>query len=503
MSLQLTAKRYAVIVGINDYSGTDINNLNFCGADAVAFYEALIHYSDYSEDDVWLFSDVQHNKAERPTNSDILSKIQLMCDKATEEDSILFYFAGHGTSDENDSFLITKEYRENILKDSSIPMNKVNEYFSASVAKFKLRFFDACHSGRMMRRTGNLIKPVLEKHLIVGAEGWATLAACKEDQFAHEFGELGHGIFSYFLVKGLSGSATIDGEFVTLDNLKNYVMDKTIELSKRYGYVQTPVFTGEQAGSLAISRVKGKDVSEALPESLTNIEQIKEEKLEPQTEKIQDFLGELDKVLNVEHGSVKYIAKSQTDKLNIIKELITDILKWAEGKTGELIKRADSGVKVVNIGNVPNAAQVAEFLYNKTEDALEVEYYCRKIDESGRYHDIYALNLKERNTNNTVILTFGNGTLLIPNSYMVISPIPSTTGVYLLIYFGSTKPGYAMTEIWEPATFSPKRYYHLSIDKKPNEIVINDLEQLFVEYISFISESIIARRVYFERIGLK
>jgi hypothetical protein len=34
------SKRYAVIVGVNDYSESGIGNVSFCAADAEAFYDA-------------------------------------------------------------------------------------------------------------------------------------------------------------------------------------------------------------------------------------------------------------------------------------------------------------------------------------------------------------------------------------------------------------------------------------------------------------------------------
>src|SRR5436305_11013652 len=97
------SKRHAVIVGINNYSGTGIGDLAFCTADAEAFYDALITYCEYDTDCVTLFSNGSHKKARTPSRSDILAAIATMSNRATEEDSVLFFFAGHGTRDTKDS----------------------------------------------------------------------------------------------------------------------------------------------------------------------------------------------------------------------------------------------------------------------------------------------------------------------------------------------------------------------------------------------------------------
>jgi len=88
-------KRYAVVVGVNDYTEAGIGNLSFCAADAEAFYDALITYCEYDPECVVLFSDSTREKAKKPKRSDILATISKMSSCATEDDSILFFFAGH------------------------------------------------------------------------------------------------------------------------------------------------------------------------------------------------------------------------------------------------------------------------------------------------------------------------------------------------------------------------------------------------------------------------
>src|SRR6266568_2530806 len=124
----VSAKRYAVVVGVNDYSEAGIGNLSFCAADAEAFYDALLTYCEYDPDCVTLFSDGTHANARKPLRSNILVAISDMSTHAAEEDSILFFFAGHGTRDSQDSYLLTQEFRTSIMADTSIPMNLINDY---------------------------------------------------------------------------------------------------------------------------------------------------------------------------------------------------------------------------------------------------------------------------------------------------------------------------------------------------------------------------------------
>ncbi|MBK9263940.1 MAG: caspase family protein [Polyangiaceae bacterium] len=117
---KISPVRRAVIVGIDDYSGSNLPRLSYCSHDALAIAAGLTHFAQFARDNVALFCEGHGDGARVPNYSDILSAIKDMCDQATEEDMILFFFAGHGTKDEHDSYLLTREFRQNVLADSSI-----------------------------------------------------------------------------------------------------------------------------------------------------------------------------------------------------------------------------------------------------------------------------------------------------------------------------------------------------------------------------------------------
>ncbi|UQZ76201.1 hypothetical protein C2I17_17460 [Niallia circulans] len=526
--------RYGVIVGINDYTGTGINNLSLASKDAIAFYEAITHYSQFEKENVYLFTDTEYEEARNPTYSDILSSIQSISEKATSEDLIMFYFAGHGTADQQDSYLLTKEYRENVLRDSSIPMDKVNSIFEESKAKFKLRFFDACNSGRMGRRGDNA---EFKDKLTVSAEGWATLAACKEEQYAHELGELGHGIFSYFLVKGLSGEASIDKKTVSLDNLKVYVMDNTIKLTNKYGLPQIPVFTGVQAGSLILSNIIDQKENKVLPSSVEHILTTSEQDYAPSTPLEEDFLDELDEILNMENSSVKFVVNTYDEKISKSNIVLEDVIKWAEYKIVDLQKKGSSEAKLSSLSNSILNKSIANFLYERSgiSEVLEVRFTFDKITKyrkgketiieeandrfsfglhgnnvkKTRYEDVnipYEVeeikgikNLIE--IDNVVELVFNPESKTIPNCAMVVSVIPASFGMYLFVYFGSTKINVKTEEIWNEDTFSVKELFPIAVNDNYSDDMFERLDSVYVEFISYIVENIKARRMLFERLG--
>jgi uncharacterized caspase-like protein len=74
--------------------------------------------------------------------------------------------------------------------------------------------------------------------------GIHLLASTTSQQYASEFKELGHGVFSYVLLKALDGYADgspKDGK-ITVNELKAYLDDQVPEVTARYkGEAQYPV----------------------------------------------------------------------------------------------------------------------------------------------------------------------------------------------------------------------------------------------------------------------
>jgi uncharacterized caspase-like protein len=68
------------------------------------------------------------------------------------------------------------------------------------------------------------------------ATGVHVIAASTDDQDAAEVRELGHGMFTHLLLKGLKGEATLSAgkKSVTVRSLLTYVEDQMPEISRKY-----------------------------------------------------------------------------------------------------------------------------------------------------------------------------------------------------------------------------------------------------------------------------
>jgi hypothetical protein len=517
-NVSIQAKRYAVVVGVNDYTEADIVNLSYCAADAEAFYDALLTYCEYDPACVVLFSDGPHNAARRPERSDILAAITDMATRATGEDSILFFFAGHGTRDEHDSYLLTQEYRASVMAESSIPMQLINDHLRQSKARLTMRFFDACHSGRIGARAAP-VGPDIQKHFLVEAEGWATLSACKENQYAHEDPALGHGIFSYCLIKGLSGeAATPEGE-VTFYSLSMYTMTQTSAITKELGLPQTPVFDSSFAGNQVLATLRSARL-DPMPQALVKVEETTIEQLKPTQEKIPQFVANIRAILQQEPLPLTYVAPSHDQKLARGEQLVRQVHDWCQEEKRRYRALLDDlmSIEIVHqsIQACPLNRQLAEYIESskiKQAVGLRLTYKSERVNSPFGSIATFWNNYQTRDVldgiterqgwyETAVQLTLKSIDPLMPVCAMVVAIIPGTFGLYLLHYACTTKRDPLQREFWDPDAFLVRTLHAISFEDTEGKETLAELQELYPQLLSFFSESCASRKLYLQQIGL-
>jgi uncharacterized caspase-like protein len=110
---------------------------------------------------------------------------------------------------------------------------------SSELAKVKsqkiLLIVDACKSGSVLVAfRGYEDRKALAQ--LARSTGIHIIAAATKDQDAAEVRDLGHGVFTYLLLKGLGGEAVLKqtDKKVTVRGLLAYIEDQLPEISKKY-----------------------------------------------------------------------------------------------------------------------------------------------------------------------------------------------------------------------------------------------------------------------------
>jgi hypothetical protein len=236
------ANLYVVNVGINEYLNPQYN-LNYAYKDAVSFIDQIKEGAENIFEEINVFS-LYNSDASKP---EILDRFNKVIEEANPQDVFIFYFAGHGTIDLDQSlggyflvpYNVTQLYGQiRMLEEKAISSAELKTLFSKIEAQKQLIILDACHSGGAAEYFAMRGSPE-EKAIVqlARSSGTVVLAASGSQQYAVEFEELGHGVFTHTLLQGLSGKADggeKDGK-ITVNELKAYMEDQVPQISEQYG----------------------------------------------------------------------------------------------------------------------------------------------------------------------------------------------------------------------------------------------------------------------------
>jgi uncharacterized caspase-like protein len=107
---------------------------------------------------------------------------------------------------------------------------------------------------RQQLRSNRLNDQFLER--LTRSKGRVIITAAGPNEVALETAELGHGLFTYYLLEGLGGRADRDGDgIVTVSELYEYLEHEVDRRARAVGGRQRPLMRGEIEGTLPLSRV--------------------------------------------------------------------------------------------------------------------------------------------------------------------------------------------------------------------------------------------------------
>ena len=246
-SLKRAGTAYLLAVGINQYANAQFN-LRFAVADASDFAAELRQQQTklkrYERIEVISLNDQQATKA------NVIKALADIAAQAQPEDAVVFYFAGHGTAEQNQFYLIPHDlgYRgaRNQLTAASVKLvlsrsisdRELEQAFEAINAEQLLLVIDACNSGQALEAAEKRRGPMNSKGLaqLAYEKGMYVLTASQSYQAAIEPEDLKHGLLTYTLIEeGLKRTAADaepkDGTIVLREWL-NYASDRVPQLQR-------------------------------------------------------------------------------------------------------------------------------------------------------------------------------------------------------------------------------------------------------------------------------
>jgi uncharacterized caspase-like protein len=176
---------------------------------------------------------------------------------AKEEDIVIIHFSGHGSPEVSvgvnsiSKYLIAHDTEYDSVFATGIDMERdVTAMFHRIRSKLVIFFLDSCFSGRaggrtfegpFMRRVHGYRGMISLKEMFLG-EGRLIMAACDDDQVAGEDPDLGHGIFTHYLLDVIT-TTKFSGDTLTIGNVYDLVYEKVFTHTRGE---QTPILNGRQ-----------------------------------------------------------------------------------------------------------------------------------------------------------------------------------------------------------------------------------------------------------------
>ncbi len=324
----LYGKRYAVVVGIDKYANATHKFPDLQGAvsDANLVEKA---FQTIGFDQVVTLRNAQATKARIiETLGDEVGM------KATENDLIVFFFAGHGDTRghaaDQMGFVLPADYDPQKHMATSISMSTLRDVSRQIQAKHVLYVMDSCFSGGILQSRAPLVEIPVEGTLryvqgLLERPAHVVITAGGQSDFANEEG--GRGLFTKLFIEGLEGMADRQKRgIITASGLALYIQEKMPDLLPP-GVRQNPQYgrlLGESDVVLSVvltihPKSTIADV-EALEGDKARLEQEFEQK---QTRQKTEFEREMEKASHSQKNQLeeKFLHRKAQDKAEFVQRM--------------------------------------------------------------------------------------------------------------------------------------------------------------------------------------
>ncbi|MDO9577075.1 MAG: caspase family protein, partial [Candidatus Cloacimonadales bacterium] len=244
----------AIIFGIENYK--NISDASFAHRDANFIKEYFKNVLGIKENNIYYKANEDVSKAEFDkvfTKGGWLDK-RVQAGKT----EVYFYFAGHGAPDikQNKAYLIPYDGDPNYASQTGYELQEIYDDLANLKAKSVTVFLDACFSGANRENEMLLAdaRPLVIEVQSPIAHGITVFSATGSKEISSAWPEKKHGLFSYFLMKGMQGEADVNQDKkLTIQELGVYIEEKVSEQAGYLDREQTPQMISDDDSRILIN----------------------------------------------------------------------------------------------------------------------------------------------------------------------------------------------------------------------------------------------------------
>ncbi|MCF8238677.1 MAG: caspase family protein [Saprospiraceae bacterium] len=219
----------AVVVGISEYQDPDIPDLRYANRDA----EAFAKYLQERPVDKVIADNLKLLTNEHATGGNVYSALRSLIKDSKAGDKVVIYFAGHGDVEtlfpDEPGHLLVYDTPANNYSSNSLRLDEIRRTVNALITREVqvLIVTDACHAGKLAGSNVNGSQAATSA-MAEQFNSEIKIMSCQSNEYSQE-GEQwggGRGVFSWYLIQGLTGMADVDHDLqVTMKELSRYLED--------------------------------------------------------------------------------------------------------------------------------------------------------------------------------------------------------------------------------------------------------------------------------------
>ena len=241
----ISDNKVALIFGIENYK--NVPDAKFANLDAEYFSEYARNVFGIRDDNIKL---LVNENASLVGSLEALS-IWLPGKIRKNQTDLIIFFAGHGlaSTDGKELYLLPSDGNADLLARTGLPRTEIFDQITKLKPKSVTIFLDTCYSGvsrdeQMLLASARPIRiEVVEDESI--PRNFTIFTATKLKQISSGLDEAKHGIFSYYLMKGLEGNADSNNDKkITNGELLAYLDENVSIKASELGRQQNPSLLG-------------------------------------------------------------------------------------------------------------------------------------------------------------------------------------------------------------------------------------------------------------------
>ena len=243
---KVSKNRVALIIGIENY--IEAPKANYANLDAKYFFDYARKGFGIKKQNINLLVDENATFVKTSKALTLWLKTKI---KADQTDLVVF-FAGHGlaSNDGKELYLLPQDSDPNLLDITALSRTKLFQTIIDLKPKSVTMFLDTCYSGvsrdeQMLLASARPIRIVADEQEGI-PDNFTIFTASQVEQISSGLKEANHGIFSYYLMKGLEGKADSNQDKkITNGELLAYMDENVSQKAAELGRPQNPSLAGD------------------------------------------------------------------------------------------------------------------------------------------------------------------------------------------------------------------------------------------------------------------